>query len=234
MRIPTHPDFCRAGDGARYRVPKNDFQVGDRIRHRPGSYYTPYKGLGTVVATNTGSNCGRFRGLVEIEWDTNRTKRTNQGWRTISLVSRAALNHGQPYFSYLGKYYSAAVQQSLNNLHSGLVGRREPIIADCAAPVPVSPTSLQFHLNPHLRKWDTSYTKGVLDELDVLERLTPWTAQKQSIIKARNLLRGYWTDLHIPYEQRDAARAELEKARLENASLREIIASARRVLERKA
>jgi hypothetical protein len=278
------------------RIPRHDFQVGDRVSHRPySSSHTPYKGLGTVVSINAPS--GRFRGLVEIEWDTNRTKRTNQGWRTISLVSRAALNHGQPYFSYLGKYYVTgpefkagdrvraclpslfsphtdvkyegsvvqdfrpvsyadkvlikrddddvssfvdpsrlekiapvctiislqALQQSLNNMSNDLVNAYMP-----------DKTPVQFHRNPKLRKWETSYTKRIIEELSTLEKITPWDAQKQSATKARNLLRRFWTDLHIPYEQRDAARAELEKARLENVSLREIIANAKRALEHKA
>lgn len=93
----------------------------------------------------------------------------------------------------------------------------------------------KFRRCPTMRKWETSYTKGVIKELNKLRLFVEmFSGTSLAISKARNLLKGYWQDLHIPYQERDAARAELKKARLENVNLREIIANARRALEHKA
>jgi hypothetical protein len=286
---------------------KHDFQVGDTVEHIP-NYSGFNKGRGKVVALN--AVMGAYSSLIEVEWDSN--KRTKQGWRTISLVSRAKPNKAEPNFkagdrvrllftshegcvvqdfwptsladkvlvkpdkinhsifvtasrlkkiappntfmdsvlrSWAGVVsnmtpaagprtipfgrpfrWNSEQQQSLNNLHNGLVD-------DTAFKTMAEGEnylSEKYRCNPSMRKWETSYTKGIIEGLDALEKRIYGYCGTLAITKARNLLRGFWKDLHMPYEQRDAARAELEKARLENASLREIIANAQRALEHKA
>lgn len=159
---------------------------------------------------------------------------------------------------------------------------KEPfVVIDEAGPVPQNPwttagwpkigmdwargpdkTSMHFRMNPKLRKWETSYTKGVTEELDRLRRMTKSPMAGLGLQNAITLLRGYWQDLHIPYEQRDAALAEAKRMdevctrfrrelseqdlvkedlrnklaaeRLENVKLRETIANGQRALEHKA
>lgn len=146
---------------------------------------------------------------------------------------------------------------------------KEPfVVIDEAGPVPQNPwntagwpkigmdwargpdkTSMHFRMNPKLRKWETSYTRRVGVELIKVRRFVDmFSGDAKPIIDALELLRGYWQDLHIPYEQRDQARAELKGAtdviedlrnklaaeRLENVKLRETIANGQRALEHKA
>jgi hypothetical protein len=53
--------------------------------------------------------------------------------------------------------------------------------------------------------WLTSYTNKIVRDL---KTKTPGSRRK-----AAALLEQYWRDLHIPYEQRDAARAELKNVK---------------------
>lgn len=57
------------------------------------------------------------------------------------------------------------------------------------------------------RKWETSYTKKVVDDL---QRALPYW-RLQSGAPVVELLTQYWNDLHIPYQQRDTARAEAKR-----------------------
>lgn len=75
------------------------------------------------------------------------------------------------------------------------------------------PDSLWFHQNPQARKWDKSYTREVVIGLTLLMDYRHWlrsTKQHQQIKAAKELLEQYWHDLHLPYEQRDEARREVQ------------------------
>jgi hypothetical protein len=61
--------------------------------------------------------------------------------------------------------------------------------------------------------YETSYTKQVVDALEVLERRTPRAVK--AIAEAVALLKDYHVSLHAPYAQRDKARAEAEHLRRE-------------------
>lgn len=74
-------------------------------------------------------------------------------------------------------------------------------------------TSHWYHTHPKARKWDTSYTRDMVIRLVSLklafyEPKHPGVTILDDAIK---LLEGYWRDLHIPYEQRDQARAEASR-----------------------
>lgn len=73
-----------------------------------------------------------------------------------------------------------------------------------------------FRRNPGMRRWSTSYTKRVGKALlDIRAFVLLFKGNDKPIMDALELMRGYWTDLHVPYEERDTARAELEKVRVE-------------------
>jgi hypothetical protein len=88
--------------------------------------------------------------------------------------------------------------------------------------------------SPYLRRWDTSYTKKVVDELELLcgPMMVPYTKRaakaavellrqfqfpydtvQRAAKAAAELLRQYHRDLHLPYQQRDEARAELKRVK---------------------
>lgn len=89
--------------------------------------------------------------------------------------------------------------------------------------------SEDFRRNPSTRKWSTSYTMRVGSALINLRRFVlMFRGDDKPIIDALELLRGYWKDLHVPYEERDQAledlakaKAELAEQRVKNADLRE-------------
>ncbi len=56
-------------------------------------------------------------------------------------------------------------------------------------------------------KWEYSYTKRVVGELaKVRESISHFDPDYFKVEAAMNLLRDYWKDSHVPYEQRDGAR----------------------------
>jgi hypothetical protein len=57
--------------------------------------------------------------------------------------------------------------------------------------------------------WSQSYTKRVVDELEKHYPISS-TWPEHSVHKAVELLRQYHRDLHIPYTERDEARAEVK------------------------
>lgn len=73
-------------------------------------------------------------------------------------------------------------------------------------------TSEEFRRNPNMRNWDTSYTKRVVAALyRVRDFVRMFKGSYKPINDAIELLDGYWQDLHVPYEQRDAALAEVKR-----------------------
>ena len=61
-----------------------------------------------------------------------------------------------------------------------------------------------------IRKWNTSYTKRVVDSL-VAEYPISAAVKGNPVYAAIQLLILYHRDLHLPYEQRDEARANNER-----------------------
>lgn len=201
------------------------FEAGDLVEHKPYSGRTPYRGRGTVVGDvrHLGMN------LVEVRWDSGSV--TKQGRLTLRLLRAAPKPQDQSLRFKAGddvKFYNNAATQ------------RGKVVQDCRL------TDLNVFLKLHSEsvcRW--VYHKSVSKEpFVVIDEAGP-VPQK---IDALELLRGCWQDLHIPYQQRDQARAELKGAtdviedlrnklaaeRLENVKLRETIANGQRALEHKA
>lgn len=99
--------------------------------------------------------------------------------------------------------------------------------------------SEDFRRNPSTRKWSTSYAMRVGSALINLRRFVlMFRGDDKPIIDALELLRGYWKDLHVPYEERDQAledlakaKAELAEQRVKNADLREELIKSERLTE---
>lgn len=92
---------------------------------------------------------------------------------------------------------------------SNLEGREKSV-----QPLPPASVSETFRRNPAMRKWETSYTRQVVDQV-----LRAFPTHGRA---AASLLIGYWTDLHVPYEQRDEARAERDEAQAESKRIGEV------------
>lgn len=95
---------------------------------------------------------------------------------------------------------------------------------------PDSWTAETFHKNPEVREqyWKKSYTYHVCIQLSQLNNLRGLAA----ISAAIRLLHQYHRDMHVPYEQRDAARREREAARQERDAARQERDTARDEIKR--
>lgn len=81
---------------------------------------------------------------------------------------------------------------------------------------PTAPTGSDMRLLGN-RKWETSYTKKLVDRIEGAIRPSSNSPLGRSAVE---LLRQYWNDLHTPYEQRDEARAEVKRLQAEISDLK--------------
>lgn len=93
-----------------------------------------------------------------------------------------------------------------------------------------------FRENPASRQWKTSYTKRVVDAVEIMYPLTVGISKE--IRDALALLKGYHETQHVVYEQRDAARADLKDEETQRLAWREVakksiqrLANVRKALE---
>lgn len=60
--------------------------------------------------------------------------------------------------------------------------------------------------DPHRRRWDTSYTKRIVDRLKVFRDMKLWgPGEVDALSRAVELLTDYHKTMHVPYEARDKA-----------------------------
>lgn len=81
-------------------------------------------------------------------------------------------------------------------------------------------------MDEYSKKWVASYTSKVVHELEIAKGLAGWYRQLTAACEAASaLLQQYHRDLHVPYEQRDAARREALELRKEVLRLRKNLAA---------
>lgn len=86
-------------------------------------------------------------------------------------------------------------------------------------------TSEDFRRDPAKRSWETSYTRRVIGKLHCMRAFVRFfKGDDSAILAAIELLCGYWKDLHVPYEQRDKAIADLKRLDEVSAGLRKELA----------
>lgn len=220
-------------DYGRKRINIGDFSKGDRVDHKP--FGVPYKGTGTV---GDRVNAGQ----VQVYWDEVSRGVTKQGVRTLRLIKRAepALRFKAGdrinYNNLVGAGRKGAVVQdvlladinALIKLDTATFSQWEAVSLLTKIEEPTNEssdkqlwhtgadsTSEKFRRDPSMRKWETRYTKSVIDDITTFAKARGCIAfdknHNPEIFAALNLLKGYWSDLHIPYEQRDAALAEAKR-----------------------
>lgn len=85
--------------------------------------------------------------------------------------------------------------------------------------------SEDFRRDPAKRSWETSYTRRVIGKLHRVRAFVRFfKGDDSAILAAIDLLYGYWKDLHVPYEQRDKAIADLKRLDEVSAGLRKELA----------
>lgn len=140
--------------------------------------------------------------------------RNGQMGTVVKLGMSRTLSSGQVYGGLVGVKFDDRTAICRQGPKTLLLIRR-------AATQPTAPPTGSDMVLLKNRKWETSYTKKVVDEL---EKAHPISIPGDV---AAELLRQYHRDLHLPYEQRDKALARVKELAAANKYLLAEIADMR-------